>query len=178
MNLDEAQRKYGSELARPVAETWELVLQRLQESAQKRALAALAAVFLRAGALDLADLLSGQPLEDARAVAATFQQAIDQAAAALKAAQESHATRTLATGQASESDAASAASTLDDGEIEVARRAVWEAKKAAFDSRIHVNHLEAKITALRGIPGPDERDLSLLAAALDQARRDHGNRPL
>jgi hypothetical protein len=170
MNLGEAEERYGLELARQVVEAWEVMLHDLQQSAQRRAATALAGVFLRADAHALADLLSKQPLEDAKAAAAAFQLTVDQAAAVLKDAQESCDTRRLSPTRALEADGVTAAPTDED--LEAARREVWEAKKAAFDSRIHLNQLEAKIAALRKTTGPDERDLSLLAAALDGMGRN------
>jgi hypothetical protein len=142
MNQDEALKKYGSELARPVVESWDVVLRDVEQRSQKRALDALTAIYLRADALALADTLSGRPLEDARTAARPFQQAVDETAAVLKDAQESH------------------------GDVQMAREALTDAKRRGHDVMLHVHQLEAKIAALRALPGADTRDLTILAAAL------------
>jgi hypothetical protein len=92
---EEALRRYGSDLARSVAENPDVVLAELEKGARQRAQNAIASIFLRADAVALAALLAGQPLADAEEAHAPFAQVVGDAERALAEARDSWKTQMM-----------------------------------------------------------------------------------
>lgn len=165
MQIYEAQKKYGEALARPVAETWEVVIRDLERNAETRARRAVAAIYLRHEARTLADTLAGQPLADAVADAQPGQRGIAAAKDGLAKAVEGYkdrlqrAVKTFKPGD-------DTLPKVSDREVQTAEQAVTDARTAAQDTDYHLRQLREKIEALRVIPEPDAEDLAILTAAL------------
>ncbi|MBN1460967.1 MAG: hypothetical protein JXA57_15655 [Armatimonadetes bacterium] len=166
MQLPEAHKLYGADLARYVVNSHEVALSDLQKVAHRRAQAALAALYLRDEALRLADALSGQPLTDARAAADPFKKAITEATKSLAVKQEQFKEGLVKMVQAFKPDGSGSVPTGDRRELAAAEKALADARAAARESDLHLRRLEGTIEQLRQTPGPDPADLAVLVAAL------------
>ncbi len=84
----DAEERYGPELARAVVGDADSVLADLEQRARRRAEDFVASVFLQAEAVAMAEMLAGRPLVDAEEAHAPLQKAVDDAEKAVSEARE------------------------------------------------------------------------------------------
>lgn len=141
------------------------ILRRLTAGARERALDVLAAVLVRADAMEFASALEGAPLQRAKAEAAGPEAAVAAAKKALAKEEDSTIAKLAAYFKSKRDDA------LAPGEGEPAREsekvrelkaavAAAELEAAPFTRRVHYH--ESQIAALRAAPAPDPAVLEAL----------------
>ncbi|MCE5252975.1 MAG: hypothetical protein LLG45_02005 [Actinomycetia bacterium] len=162
---EEAHKKYGSDLARAVVETADVVLAELEESARRRAHDTLTSIFLRAGAVALADMLAGRPLADAEEAHAPFQQAVNDAEWAVIEARSSWKAQMMDLMRHPPTGGTQIPS-ADSTAVDQAWQALKDAQTRAEETGRHLRSMREKIERLRAIPGPDPADVALLARVL------------
>jgi hypothetical protein len=166
MLVQEAQKKYGSNLARSVAENADAVLIELEQSARRHAEEAMTSIFLRADAVALADALGGQPLADAEEAHAPFGQAVKDAEKALAEARTSWMARTMELMKRHTAEDGTEMPKADSTPVERAWQALAEAQNIAEETGRHLQFMREKIKRLRAIPEPNPSDVVILAGAL------------
>lgn len=169
MLVQEAHEKYGSDLARPVAENSDVVLE-LEQSSRRHAQDAMTAIFLRADAVALADALAGRPLADAEEAHAPFERIVKDAEKALAEARTSWLAQTMELMKRYTAKDGAEVPKADSSSVEQAWQALAHAQHEAEETGRHLKFMREKIGRLRAIPEPDPADLAILARFLNGSR--------
>lgn len=171
MLVREAEERYGSDLARAVAEDASSVLAELEQRVRRRAQDFLTSIFLHAEAADLADRLAGRPLADAEEAHAPFQRAVDAAEKVLTEAREAWKNQMMEFMMHPRTDDGAARPQPDSSPVDQAWQVLRDAQKEAEETGRHLRSMREKIERLRAIPGPDPDDVAVLARVLTSRRR-------